>query len=158
MLVADYQTITDRDAPDSLPGDVLGQVADYLAVGIDPDRSTIFAHSQVEALNQLLLPFLSLVSVAEVSRNPTVKDEFAASGSTSMSALMFTYPVHQAADILFCHANLVPVGKDQLAHLELTRTIARRFNDRYSHEQPYFPEPNGLLTRRRCCSASTEPR
>ncbi len=146
MLVADYQTITDRDAPDSLPGDVLGQVADYLAVGIDPDRSTIFAHSQVEALNQLLLPFLSLVSVAEVSRNPTVKDEFAASGSTSMSALMFTYPVHQAADILFCHANLVPVGKDQLAHLELTRTIARRFNDRYSREQPYFPEPNGLLS------------
>jgi tryptophanyl-tRNA synthetase len=146
VLVADYQTITDRDAPDSLPGDVLGQVADYLAVGIDPDRSTIFAHSQVEALNQLLLPFLSLVSVAEVSRNPTVKDEFATSGSTSMSALMFTYPVHQAADILFCHANLVPVGRDQLAHLELTRTIARRFNDRYSREQPYFPEPNGLLS------------
>lgn len=146
VLIADYQTITDRASPDSLPGEVLGQVADYLAVGIDPERSTIFAHSQVEGLNQLLLPFLSLVSVAELSRNPTVKDEFASSGAASMSALMFTYPVHQAADILFCHANLVPVGKDQLPHVELTRTIARRFNDRYSPGQPYFPEPDGLLS------------
>ena len=146
VLIADYQTITDRDSPAGLPGDVLDQVADYLAVGIDPERSTIFAHSQVEALNQLLLPFLSLVSVAEVSRNPTVKDEFASSGASSMSALMFTYPVHQAADILFCHANLVPVGKDQLPHLELTRTVARRFNDRYSPEERYFPEPDGLLS------------
>ncbi len=93
---------------------MLGQVADYLAVGIDPGRATIFAHSQVEALNQLLLPFLSLVSVAEVGRNPTVKDEMAAAGSAVLTALMFSYPVHQAADILFCHANVVPVGKDQL--------------------------------------------
>ena len=120
VLVADYQTITDRDAPDTLPADVLGLVADYLAAGLDPDRCTIFAHSQLPALNQLMLPFLSLVSVAELSRNPTVKDESAA-GPTS--ALMFTYPVHQAADILFCHANLVPVGKDQLPHVEGTRTI-----------------------------------
>ncbi len=145
VLVADYQTITDRDAPATLPRDVIDQVADYLAVGLDPDRSTIFAHSQISALNQLLLPFLSLVSVAEVSRNPTVKEEFAVSGGDSMSALMFTYPVHQAADILFCHANLVPVGRDQLAHLELTRTIARRFNDRYAPDNAYFPEPDALL-------------
>ena len=145
VLVADYQTLTDRDAPATLPRDVIDQVADYLAVGIDPDRSTIFAHSQIPALNQLLVPFLSLVSVAEVARNPTVKEEFAVSGGESMSALMFTYPVHQAADILFCHANLVPVGRDQLAHLELTRTIARRFNDRYAPDAPYFPEPDALL-------------
>jgi tryptophanyl-tRNA synthetase len=146
VLVADYQTITDRDAPDSLPGDVLGLVADYLAAGLDPDRCTIFAHSQVEPLNQLLLPFLSLVSVAEVSRNPTVKEEFGVTGGSSMSALMFSYPVHQAADILFCRANLVPVGKDQLPHLELTRTIARRFNERYSAGRPYFPLPDALLS------------
>lgn len=146
VLIADYQAITDRDAPASLPADVLGQVADYLSVGIDPGRSTIFVHSHVEALNQLLLPFLSLVFVAEVARNPTVIEEFAASGGSSMSALMFTYPVHQAADILFCHANLVPVGKDQLPHLELTRTIARRFNDRYTPEDAYFPQPEGLLS------------
>ena len=78
-----------------------------------------------------MLPFLSLVSVAELSRNPTVKDEIAHSRQSAVSGLMFTYPVHQAADILFCKANLVPVGQDQLPHLELTRTIARRFNDRY---------------------------
>jgi tryptophanyl-tRNA synthetase len=146
VLIADYQTITDRESPASLPGDVLGLVADYLAVGIDPARSTIFVHSHVEQLNQLMLPFLSLVSVAEVARNPTVKDEFASVGGAAMSALMFTYPVHQAADILFCHANVVPVGLDQLPHIELTRTIARRFNARYSPERPYFPEPEGLLS------------
>ena len=146
VLIADYQTITDRESPASLPADVLGLVADYLAVGIDPERATIFAHSHVEELNQLMLPFLSLVSVAEVARNPTVKDEFASVGRAAMSALMFTYPVHQAADILFCRANLVPVGSDQLPHIELTRTIARRFNDRYSPGHPYFPEPDGLLS------------
>jgi tryptophanyl-tRNA synthetase len=146
VLIADYQTITDRDAPQTLPADVLGLVADYLAVGIDPERATIFAHSQIEALNQLLIPFLSLVSVAEVGRNPTVKEELAAAGGSPMSALMFTYPVHQAADILFCHANLVPVGQDQLPHLELTRTIARRFNDRYCPGAPYFTVPDALLS------------
>jgi len=146
VLIADYQAITDRSAPPELPGIVLGLMADYLAVGIDPDRATIFAHSQVEPLNQLLLPFLSLVSVAEIGRNPTVKDEIAATGSGAVSGLMFTYPAHQAADILSCHANLVPVGKDQLPHLELTRTIARRFNDRYSPDEPYFPEPDGMLS------------
>lgn len=146
LLVADYQAITDRDSPEGLRDDVLGLVADYLAVGIDPLCTTIFAHSQVPALNQLLLPLLSLVSVAELSRNPTVKEEFAAIGGSAMSALMFTYPVHQAADILFCHANLVPVGKDQLPHLELTRTVARRFNERYGSGEPYFSEPDALLS------------
>ncbi len=146
VLVADYQAITDRAAPADLAGIVIEMVADYLAVGIDPSRATIFAHSQIPQLNQLLLPFLSLVSVAEIGRNPTVKEEVAAAGSGAVSGLMFTYPVHQAADILFCHANLVPVGRDQLPHLELTRTIARRFNERYSGGQPYFPEPDGLLS------------
>jgi tryptophanyl-tRNA synthetase len=146
VLVADYQTITDRDSPDSLPDDVDALVADYLAVGVDPERSTIFAHSQVEALNQLLLPFLSLVSVVEIGRNPTVEDEMVAAGQQSMSGLMFTYPVHQAADIVFCKATAVPVGEDQLPHLELTRLIARRFNRRYSPDHPYFPEPDALLS------------
>ena len=147
VLIADYQTLTDRAAARGLPDDVAGQVADYLAAGIDPTRATIFAHTQVEALNQLLVPFLSLVSVAEVARNPTVKAEIAASGGTATSALMFAYPVHQAADILFCRANLVPVGRDQLPHLELTRTIARRFNERYAPDTPFFPEPEALLSR-----------
>jgi tryptophanyl-tRNA synthetase len=146
VLIADYQAITDRMASADLPSMVVGLVADYLAIGVDPARATIFAHSQVEPLNQLLLPFLSLVSVAEIGRNPTVKDEVAAAGSGAVTGLMFTYPVHQAADILFCHANLVPVGRDQLPHLELARTIARRFNDRYCLGSPYFPTPEGLLS------------
>ena len=62
------------------------------------------------------------------------------------SGLLFTYPVHQAADILFCHGNVVPVGKDQLPHLEMTRVIARRFNQRYSPDEPFFPEPEALLS------------
>src|ERR671939_86590 len=143
VLVADYQVLTDRAAARRLPDDVLGQVADYLAAGIDPARATIFAHSQVEAVGQLMVPFLSLVSVAEVARNPTVKEEVAASGGAATSALMLTYPVHQAADILAFRANLVPVGRDQLPHLELTRTIARRFNERYG---ALFPEPEALLS------------
>ncbi|MFD7030723.1 tryptophan--tRNA ligase [Streptomyces sp. NPDC059917] len=143
VIVADYQVLTDRDVAERLQEHVEDLVLDYLAAGIDPRRSTIFAHSAVPALNQLLLPFLSLVSVAELGRNPTVKDEIAHSRQAAVSGLMFTYPVHQAADILFCKANLVPVGRDQLPHLELTRTVARRFNDRYA---TVFPEPAALLS------------
>jgi tryptophanyl-tRNA synthetase len=145
VLVADYQALTDRTAPASLPEDVDELMADYLAVGIDPSRATIFAHSQVPALNQLVVPFLSLVSVSEVRRNPTVKSELEAAGGSAMSALMFAYPVHQAADILHCRATLVPVGRDQLPHLELARLIARRFNDRYAGGEPFFPPPDALL-------------
>jgi tryptophanyl-tRNA synthetase len=146
VLVADYQTIIDRDSPSSLARDVEELLADYLAVGIDPRRTTIFAHSQVPAVGQLMVPFLSLVSVPELARNPTVKEERAASGLPVASGLLFTYPVHQAADILFCHANVVPVGRDQLPHLEMTRMIARRFNQRYSAGEPFFPEPEALLS------------
>ncbi len=146
VLVADYQTITDRDSPASLPEDVEELVADYLAVGIDPARATIFAHSLVPELNQLLLPFLSLVTLPELLRNPTVKDEAAVAGMTALNGLMLTYPVHQAADILFCQATIVPVGADQLPHVEQTRAIARRFNRRYAPEHPVFPEPEAMLS------------
>ncbi|MFI7005168.1 tryptophan--tRNA ligase [Streptomyces sp. NPDC050145] len=146
VLVADYQVLTDRDIAENLKEYVEELVLDYLAIGIDPECSTIFTHSAVPALNQLLLPFLSLVSVSELNRNPTVKDEIAHSRQASVSGLMFTYPVHQAADILFCKANLVPVGQDQLPHLEITRTVARRFNERYAKDRPVFPEPEALLS------------
>ena len=118
-------------------------------MGIDPARSTIFAHFQVSALNQLLLPFLSLVTLPELLRNPTVKEEAAASGMQALNGLMLTYPVHQAADILFCRATLVPVGADQLPHVEQARVIARRFNRRYAPQQPIFPGPRRFSVRRR---------
>lgn len=146
VIIADYQVLTDRDVADNLTGHVEDLVLDYLAIGVDPGRSTIFTHSAIPALNQLMLPFLSLVSVAELNRNPTVKDEIAHSRQSAVSGLMFTYPVHQAADILFCKGNLVPVGQDQLPHLEVTRTIARRFNDRYGNGTSVFPEPDALLS------------
>jgi tryptophanyl-tRNA synthetase len=144
VLIADYQVLTDREVAEHLDEYVTGLILDYLAIGIDPERTVIFAHSAVPALNQLLLPFLSLVSVPELSRNPTVKDEIAHSRQSAVSGLMLTYPVHQAADILFCKANLVPVGQDQLPHLELTRVIARRFNDRFGTAT--FPVPDALLS------------
>ncbi|MGD6748673.1 tryptophan--tRNA ligase [Streptomyces sp. BH105] len=146
VLIADYQVLTDRDIAENLTEHVEELVLDHLAIGIDPERSTIFTHSALPALNQLLLPLLSLVSVAELQRNPTVKDEIAHSRQSAVSGLMFTYPVHQAADILFCKANLVPVGQDQLPHLEVTRTVARRFNDRYADGTPVFPQPEALLS------------
>ncbi|MFC0539873.1 tryptophan--tRNA ligase [Kutzneria chonburiensis] len=143
VIVADYQVLTDRDVADRLGETVDELLLDYLAVGIDPERATVFTHSAVPALNQLLLPFLSLVTVPELQRNPTVKDEIAHSRQHAVSGLMFTYPVHQAADILFCKGNLVPVGRDQLPHVEVTRLVARRFNERYG---PVFPTPNALLS------------
>lgn len=141
IVIADYQVITDRDTTDNIQDNVRNMVIDYLACGIDPEKTIIFTHSAVPALNQLMLPFLSLVSEAELLRNPTVKSEQEASGHT-LTGLLLTYPVHQACDILFCKGNIVPVGKDQLPHIEQTRQIARRFNERYA---PVFPEPEGLL-------------
>lgn len=142
VVLADYQVITDRDTAGDIEENVFGAVRDYLAAGLDPKATTIFTHSSVPALNQLILPFLSLVTESELHRNPTVKSELAAS-DRALSGLLLTYPVHQAADILFCKGNLVPVGKDNLPHVEITRTIARRFNERYGH---VFPEPEALLT------------
>ena len=142
VVIADYQVITDRDGVGGIAGAVRELVLDYLAAGIDPERATVFTHSAVPALNQLVVPFLSLVTVAELGRNPTVKAEADATRGRGMSGLLFTYPVHQAADILFCGGNLVPVGKDQLPHVEVTRLIARRFNERYG---TVFEEPRALL-------------
>ncbi len=142
VILADYQVITDRESAGNVRENVYGAVLDYLAAGLDSQSTTIFTHSAVPALNQLLLPFLSLVTEAELHRNPTVKAELLASGR-ALSGLLLTYPVHQAADILFCKGNLVPVGKDNLPHVEVTRTIARRFNERYGE---VFPEPVALFT------------
>lgn len=142
VLIADYQVITDRDTTANIADNVHNMVIDYLACGIDPEKTIIFTHSAVPALNQLMLPFLSLVTESELMRNPTVKAEQEASGH-ALTGLLLSYPVHQACDILFCKGNVVPVGKDQLPHIEQTRQIARRFNERYGH---VFPEPHGLLT------------
>ena len=148
IVIADYQVLTDRDSFESISQNVRQLTIDYLAAGLDPDsdHTFIFPHSHVPELNQLLLPFLTLVTNAELDRSPTVKEEILAAGQQRINAGMYTYPVHQAADILFCKANLVPVGKDQIPHLELTRVIARRFNERFPGNAPVFPEPHPLLS------------
>ena len=147
IVIADYQVLTDRDQANSIQEHVREVILDYLAVGIDPfgAQTTIFCHSQIPELNQLLLPFSTLVSVPELQRNPTIKEEASAMKLSTVSASMLTYPIHQAADILFCRGQLVPVGKDQLPHLELCRKIARRFNQRYSKKKRFFQEPTALL-------------
>ena len=142
ILIADYQVITDRDTTANIQDNVYNMVMDYLAAGIDPEKTPIYVHSAIPACNQLMLPFMSLVSEAELERNPTVKAEQLASGH-ELTGLLLTYPVHQACDILFCKGNIVPVGKDQLPHIEQTRQIARRFNNRYGN---VFPEPEGILS------------
>jgi tryptophanyl-tRNA synthetase len=149
IVIADYQVIADRDAVGPLQERVMSFVADYLAIGLDPEQTTIFTHSGVPEIGQLMLPFLALVTDAELRRNPTVKAELIDTGGRALSGLLLTYPVHQAADILFCRANLVPVGKDQLPHLEQTRQIARRFDDRFGRadaDRPVFPQPEALLS------------
>ena len=145
IVIADYQVLTDRDAFDKISEYVYELALDYLACGLDPEthKTYIFPHSRIPELNQLLIPFLTLVSNAELNRNPTIKEEISVSTQKVINAGMYVYPVHQAADILFCKSNIVPVGKDQLPHIELTRTIARRFNTKY---RPIFREPFGLLS------------
>lgn len=148
ILIADYQVLTDHDAFSEISQNTRQLVIDYLAAGITPGPNTIiYPHSYVPEANQLMLPFLTLVSNAELGRNPTVKEEIQSAGIKSVNAGMYTYPVHQACDILFCKATVVPVGKDQLPHLELTRTIARRFNEKFSPGNPVFPEPQALLSK-----------
>ncbi len=148
LVVADYQVITDRDDAGDLRATVREVVLDYLAAGIDPARTTVFAHSAVPALNQLLLPFLSLVTTAEIERNPTVKAEAVAAAARQgrpMSGLLFTYPVHQAADILFCHGNLVPGGQDQLRTSSSRAPSHDASTSATPPRSPTFPEPDVLL-------------
>ncbi len=148
IVIADYQVLTDRDRGECIEYFTRQLCLDYLSVGLDPESYPvhIFIHSQVPELNQLFVPFLTLVSQRELERNPTTKDELQFSQLEQLTASLLTYPVHQAADILFCHGNVVPVGKDQLPHIELTRDIARRFNKRYSPKEAYFARPVGLLS------------
>ncbi|MDD4519553.1 MAG: tryptophan--tRNA ligase [Alphaproteobacteria bacterium] len=147
ILIADYQVLTDHDAFDKIAENTRDLVLDYLSVGLDPfhEEVCIFPHSQIPELNQLLVPFLTLVSQAELERNPTVKEEIQASNLSNVNAGMLVYPVHQACDILALQGNVVPVGKDQLPHLELTRTIAKRFNRKFKSDKPVFVSPSALL-------------
>lgn len=148
ILVADQQVLTDHDNFDKINHFTKELIIDQLSTGInfDDDKSFIFPHSQIPELNQLLVPFLTLVSVSELERNPTTKEEIQSANIKNLNAGMLVYPVHQACDILSVSANVVPVGKDQLPHIELTRTITKRFNKKFCGDKEFFKEPVALLS------------
>lgn len=145
IMIADQQALTDnaRD-PEKIKNSLIEVALDYLAVGLDPAKSTIFVQSQIPALAELNLYYLNLVTVSRLERNPTVKAEIAQKNfERSIPTGFFTYPVSQAADITAFKANLVPVGDDQEPMLEQTREIVRSFNSIYGKE--VLVEPQGVF-------------
>jgi len=142
FLVADLHVLTTDYHPAHLQDNIRNMLADWLAAGIDPDRSTIVLQSAVPEHSQLALLFGMLTTVARLERVPTYKDQVRELNLQPSSG-MLTYPVLQTADILIYKAHVVPVGEDQLPHLELAREIARRFNQTYGDT---FPEPEAFLS------------
>jgi tryptophanyl-tRNA synthetase len=145
VVIADYQVITDRVETGQVAANVRELVLDYLAVGLHPERTTVFRHSAVPEIGQLMLPLLSAVTSPELHRNPTVKAEARDAGIRAVSGLLLTYPVHQAADVLAVGGTLVPVGEDQLPHVEQTRVVARRITERYGAGTDLLRAPQALL-------------
>jgi tryptophanyl-tRNA synthetase len=130
IMIADAQALTDNmDDPAKVHNNVLEVALDYLAVGIDPAKSTIFIQSQIPELTELTYYYMNLVTVARLERNPTIKQEIILRNfERDIPAGFFTYPVSQAADITAFKASLVPVGDDQIPMIEQTNEIVRRFN------------------------------
>jgi tryptophanyl-tRNA synthetase len=143
FLIADLHVLTtDYARPDQVKSNILEVTADWLASGIDPHKSTLILQSALPQHSQLAMLLGMLVTVSRLERVPTYKEQIQNLGLQPSLGLL-TYPVLQAADILLYQANAVPVGEDQLPHIELTREIARRYNQTY---RPFFPEPEGLLS------------
>ena len=144
IMIADQQALTDnaRD-PEKIRRSLTEVALDYLAVGLDPAKSTLFVQSQIPALAELNLYYLNLVTVSRLERNPTVKAEIQQKNfNRSIPAGFFTYPVSQTADITAFKANLVPVGDDQEPMLEQAREIVRTFNSIYGE---VLVEPEGVF-------------
>lgn len=144
ILIADVQALTTNfHAPENLRQDILQVALDYLAIGIDPEVATIFVQSMVPEIAELTAFYSMFVPVAWVEKNPTIKTEARQRGwEDDMFMGFMAYPVSQAADITVVRAHLVPVGEDQLPHVELTRRIVRKFNQLYGE---VFPEPEALI-------------
>lgn len=133
ILIADVQALTDNfEHPEKVRDNVLEVALDYLAVGIDPSKTTIAIQSGVPQIAELTIFYMNLVTLARLERNPTVKEEMRQKGfGSDIPVGFFSYPISQAADITFVQAHLVPVGEDQLPMIEQTREIVRRFNQLY---------------------------
>ncbi|MBP6866143.1 MAG: tryptophan--tRNA ligase [Candidatus Pacebacteria bacterium] len=159
-MVADVQGLTDNaDNPEKIRDNVLEVVLDNLACGLDPNKTNIFIQSQIHEIAELTVFFMNLVTLQQLSHNPTIKTEAKEKGFNLNSKLedeniqdlaqkgipmgFLNYPVSQAADILFCRASIVPVGADQMPVIEQTNDIAKKFNAMYQTE--LFPKVNGVV-------------
>ncbi len=143
-LIADYHALTTNVDTHNLYQHSIDMVIDWLAAGIDPVKSPIFRQSRIKEHSELHLIFSMLITTARLERNPTLKDQVRDLNIETMSYGHLGYPVLQAADILLYKGDVVPVGEDQVPHIEITREIARRFNNQYG---TVFPEPEPRLTK-----------
>lgn len=144
ILIADVQALTDNfENPEKIRSNIYEVLLDNLAVGVDPNKATFHIQSLIPETAELTVFFANLVTVSRLERNPTVKDEIKLRGfEKSLPLGFFMYPVSQAADICVIRAHLVPVGEDQLPHIEQTREIAHRFNSIY---REVFPLPEAMI-------------
>lgn len=150
IMIADQQALTDnaRD-PEKIKNSLIEVALDYLAVGIDPSKATIFVQSQIPELNELTMHYLNLVTLSRLERNPTVKSEIKQKNfENSIPAGFLIYPVSQAADITAFKATTVPVGEDQLPMIEQTREIVRSFNSIYGE---VLVEPEAIIPKEDTC-------
>lgn len=147
IIIADLQAMTDNwDKSEILKENIFSIVCDYMAVGIDPEKSTIFIQSQIPQLAELTMFFMNLVTIARLSRNPTVKTEIKQKGfNESIPVGFFTYPISQAADILLFKPTHIPVGADQIPMIEQTNEILRSFNNTYKCE--YFSDIQPVISK-----------
>ena len=150
VFIADVQALTDNaDNPEKVRQNIIEVALDYLSVGLDPNKVTLFIQSMIPELTELTVYFMNLVTVSRLQRNPTVKTEIAMRNfETSIPVGFFTYPISQAADITFCKATTVPVGEDQEPMLEQCREIVRRFNSTYGE---VLVEPQIMLPDNKAC-------
>lgn len=143
IIIADVQALTTNfENPENLSRDTFQIAEDYLAAGLNPEISTIFVQSMIPEIHELTMYFSMFTTVNVLRHNPTVKSEAQQHGFSDMSYGFLGYPISQAADISIFKAHLVPVGEDQIPHLEFTRKIVRRFNDLY---RPVLVEPEILV-------------
>ncbi|MGH2569245.1 MAG: tryptophan--tRNA ligase, partial [Bacteroidota bacterium] len=146
-LIADYHALTTDHDTSELYQNSVDMLVDWLAAGLDPKQSPMFRQSQVKQHAELHLIFSMLVTTARLERNPTLKEQVRDLKMENISYGHLGYPVLQAADILLYKGDVVPVGEDQLPHIEITREIAKRFNSAYARGKPVFPEPEGKITK-----------
>lgn len=150
VMIADAQALTDNaDNPGKVRDNIMEVALDYLSVGLDPEKCTIFVQSQVPQLCELSFYYMNLVTVSRLQRNPTVKSEIAMRGfETSIPVGFFAYPISQAADITAFEATVVPVGEDQMPMIEQTKEIVKKFNSVYGET---LVEPHIQLPQNQAC-------